>query len=46
MDAATERIETLGGHRASAEDISEHGNNWRVMADPEGDEFCLIFTQT
>jgi predicted enzyme related to lactoylglutathione lyase len=45
-DAATERIEALGGRRTSAEDVSEHGYNWRVMADPEGNEFCLIFTQT
>jgi predicted enzyme related to lactoylglutathione lyase len=46
VDAATDRVEALGGRRASAVDVSEHGYNWRVMADPEGNEFCLIFTQT
>ena len=27
------------------DDFGEHGFSWRVMADPEGNEFCLIFTQ-
>jgi len=44
LDAVTEHIEALGGRRASPEDVSEHGYNWRVMTDPEGNEFCLIFT--
>jgi predicted enzyme related to lactoylglutathione lyase len=43
LDTATARIEELGGRRAGPEDVSEHGYKWRVMADPEGNEFCLIF---
>jgi predicted enzyme related to lactoylglutathione lyase len=44
VDAATDRIARLGGSRLS-EDVSEDGFRWRVMADPEGNEFCLIFEQ-
>jgi predicted enzyme related to lactoylglutathione lyase len=44
VDSATERVLSLGGGRASTPDVSEHGYKWRVMVDPEGNEFCLIFT--
>lgn len=44
-DSATVRIESLGGSQLSIEDFSEDGFSWRVMADPEGNEFCLIFRQ-
>jgi hypothetical protein len=27
------------------EDFQEHGYRWRVMADPEGNEFCLVYEQ-
>jgi predicted enzyme related to lactoylglutathione lyase len=43
VDAATARIEGLGGGRLPIEDFSEYGFHWRVMVDPEGNEFCLIF---
>lgn len=43
VDRATQRIEGLGGARASVGDVREYGYAWRVMADPEGNEFCLIF---
>jgi len=43
VERATERIEALGGKRASLDDVREHGYAWRVMSDPEGNEFCLIF---
>jgi len=45
VESATVRIENLGGGRLSIEDFSEDGFSWRVMVDPEGNEFCLIFTQ-
>jgi predicted enzyme related to lactoylglutathione lyase len=45
VEAATVRIKDLGGSRESTEDFSEDGFSWRVMADPEGNEFCLIYTQ-
>jgi predicted enzyme related to lactoylglutathione lyase len=42
--AATARIEELGGRRAASDDFSEYGYRWRVMADPEDNEFCLIWS--
>ena len=45
VESATVRIESLGGGRLPIEDFSEDGFSWRVMADPEGNEFCLIFTR-
>ena len=44
VESATARVEAIGGSRALTEDVSEYGYHWRVMADPEGNEFCLIFT--
>jgi predicted enzyme related to lactoylglutathione lyase len=43
VEQATAQIEALGGLRLEMEDVHEYGYNWRVMADPEGNEFCLIF---
>ena len=45
LDAATARVEALGGRRLAGPDFLEDGFGWRVMADPEGNEFCLIYTQ-
>jgi len=41
VDAEVARLEALGAHRAVANAIEEHGNRWVVMADPEGNEFCV-----
>ena len=41
FDDATARVESLGG-RALVERGAEYGWHFRVMADPEGNEFCLI----
>lgn len=43
VDAATARVEGLGGRRRQPVDFDEHGYRWRIMADPEGNEFCLVF---
>ena len=44
VDVATSRIESLGGRRRRPEaDFREYGYSWRTMADPEGNEFCLIY---
>ncbi len=40
VDAATTTIESLGGSRLS-EDRELAGHRWRVMADPDGNEFCI-----
>jgi predicted enzyme related to lactoylglutathione lyase len=45
VEAATSRVETLGGWRFPAADYAEYGFRWRVMTDPEGNEFCLIYAQ-
>jgi predicted enzyme related to lactoylglutathione lyase len=42
---ATAQIESLGGQRLPVEDFRDHGVRWRVMADPEGNEFCLGYEQ-
>jgi predicted enzyme related to lactoylglutathione lyase len=40
LEAAVERVVDLGGTRL--EEISEYGIRWAVMADPDGNEFCLV----
>lgn len=45
VESATAAIETLAGRRLPGADFEEDGFRWRVMADPEGNEFCLIFAQ-
>jgi Glyoxalase-like domain len=32
---------TLGATRVREEHLSEHGNTWILMRDPEGNEFCV-----
>jgi predicted enzyme related to lactoylglutathione lyase len=40
LDDVTALVERLGGSRV--EDHEEEGFRWRVMRDPEGNEFCLM----
>ena len=40
LEAAVQRVVDLGGTRL--EEISEYGIRWAVMADPDGNEFCLV----
>ncbi len=42
IEVAAARVEALGGRRLPGAEYSEDGFSWRVMADPEGNEFCLI----
>jgi hypothetical protein len=42
LEVLTELVERLGGSRQPGGDFSEHGWAWRVVADPEGNEFCLV----
>ena len=39
LDQAALRAVDLGGRQLAEHD--ERGRQWRVMADPEGNEFCL-----
>jgi predicted enzyme related to lactoylglutathione lyase len=41
VDAEVARLEALGARRLEADTRSEHGSRWVVMADPEGNEFCV-----
>jgi predicted enzyme related to lactoylglutathione lyase len=41
VDEEVERLEVLGARRIVDDAMEEHGNRWVVMADPEGNEFCV-----
>ena len=41
IEAEATRLEALGATRAAADQRHEHGTNWILMADPEGNEFCV-----
>ena len=41
VDEEVARLEALGARRIGDDAIEEHGNRWIVMADPEGNEFCV-----
>ena len=41
IEAEAQRLEGLGATRSVAETLSEHGTTWVLMADPEGNEFCV-----
>ena len=41
VDEEAARLEALGARRIDSAAIEEHGNRWVVMADPEGNEFCV-----
>jgi len=40
LDEAVIRVQDLGGHKLRQ--LSEYGIGWAVMADPDGNEFCLV----
>ena len=39
IESAVQRVVDLGGTKL--DEISEYGITWAVMADPDGNEFCL-----
>jgi predicted enzyme related to lactoylglutathione lyase len=41
VDEEVGRLEALGAVRAGPGALEEHGMRWVVMADPEGNEFCV-----
>ncbi|WP_353943137.1 VOC family protein [Streptomyces sp. HUAS MG91] len=41
LDAEVDRLKRLGAQKIS-EEQSEHGFRWVVVADPEGNEFCVF----
>ena len=40
LDAAVSRVQGLGGDKLRQ--LNGYGNEWAVMADPDGNEFCLV----
>ena len=40
LDAAVSRVQELGGNKLR--ELNEYGIKWAVMADPNGNEFCLV----
>jgi len=40
LDAAVSRVQELGGNKLR--ELNEYGIKWTVMADPDGNEFCLV----
>lgn len=41
IDAEAARLQALGARLVDREPCHEHGTTWLVMADPEGNEFCV-----
>jgi predicted enzyme related to lactoylglutathione lyase len=41
LGAEASRLEDLGARRLTDEVVDEDGERWVVMADPEGNEFCV-----
>jgi predicted enzyme related to lactoylglutathione lyase len=41
IGAEADRLAALGARRLETDPLSEHGTHWFVMADPEGNEFCI-----
>ena len=41
IDAEAVRLEGLGAKRVSSSAFDEHGTQWHLMTDPEGNELCV-----
>jgi predicted enzyme related to lactoylglutathione lyase len=42
LEAEVARLEALGATRVEPGPIEGHGHAWYVLADPEGNELCLV----
>lgn len=42
LDGEVARLVGLGARRLAAVPVEGHGHTWFVMADPEGNEFCVV----
>lgn len=42
LDAEVNRVVELGATRLTAEAIEESGWTWHILADPDGNEFCVL----
>jgi predicted enzyme related to lactoylglutathione lyase len=41
IETEAARLVDLGAERIREEQLSEHGHNWVLLQDPEGNEFCV-----
>jgi predicted enzyme related to lactoylglutathione lyase len=41
IETEATRLEALGAQRVQDDQLHEHGTNWILMTDPEGNEFCV-----
>jgi len=41
IEAEAARLEALGARRVAPDPMHEHHTSWILMADPEGNEFCV-----
>lgn len=46
IEAEVQRLESLGASRRTPTARQEFGQRWFVLADPEGNEFCLARDQS
>jgi predicted enzyme related to lactoylglutathione lyase len=42
LDAEVERVTALGAQRLTGEPVTEEGWSWHILADPDGNEFCIL----
>jgi predicted enzyme related to lactoylglutathione lyase len=42
LTAEVERVAALGAHPLTSEPVTEHGWRWHILADPDGNEFCVL----
>jgi predicted enzyme related to lactoylglutathione lyase len=42
LERELDRVHAAGARRISEEPLVEHGWTWHVLADPDGNEFCVI----
>jgi predicted enzyme related to lactoylglutathione lyase len=42
LDVEVARVTALGAQCLTAEPIEEYGWTWHVLADPDGNEFCVL----
>jgi predicted enzyme related to lactoylglutathione lyase len=42
LEPETERVASLGAQVLTRQPVAEHGWRWHVLADPDGNEFCVL----
>jgi predicted enzyme related to lactoylglutathione lyase len=42
LNAEVERVTALGGQLLTSEPVTDWGWHWHILADPDGNEFCIL----